>query len=247
MAWTASPIVQTTFAAFSGPVSASGIDTSTADTLVVHIVYQNGSVNFGGSDTLTDNKSNAAGGWQFGTPSPAGGNLVSQLAWFKNANVGANHILTINIGSTTIFSGQFVAFKGGHLSSIFVGGEENKARTASGTTIQPGSVTPSFDSCLILCGFGGGSGHGTPTIDVPGGFTIIGTPVAFVGGGNYGSALAYLIQTTPAAANPTWTASSAELASTIAVLKAASSSSGGGGGSAKPAMHYYRLIGAPNV
>jgi hypothetical protein len=89
-------------------------------------------------------------------------------------------------------------------------------------TVQPGSITPSVDGCLIVTGLDENSGTGATIVGINSGFTIEQTV-------NHGG-VADLIQTTAAPVNPTWTISStANIQATIASFKPASG--GGGGGS----------------
>ena len=98
-------------------------------------------------------------------------------------------------GHPTIF---VQAWGGADLTAPF--DQQNGNTAASGTTYQPGSVTPgSANELIVSLLFGAGSG--TTTIDSS--FTIsdqlASTANAMAGG------MAYLIQTSAAAVNPTWT------------------------------------------
>lgn len=106
-----------------------------------------------------------------------------------------------------------VACTGGGLPSVFFIGTRgvrlvNRADQAStnavstGTSVQPGSITPSENNCIVVTCLGAYAGN----ITAPGGgYTgnTVNTSVAHIGGG-----LSYIIQTTATATNPTWTKAS---------------------------------------
>ncbi len=86
------------------------------------------------------------------------------------------------------------------------------AVTASGTSLSPTSITPSQDNALIVTGI---CNNTNVTDSINAGFTItdqIGGTVA------QHTALAYLIQTSVAAAAPTWSFASAAGASSMMAL-----------------------------
>jgi hypothetical protein len=88
------------------------------------------------------------------------------------------------------------------------------------TALATGSVTPSAANELVVTAEGQGAAGGSPfTINL--GFTIT-DQKAQVGGQADGGGLAYLIQTTATAVNPTWTGvSNGNMVVTIATFKAA--------------------------
>ena len=115
-----------------------------------------------------------------------------------------------------------VGFSGTHASPFDV---SNGAVDNTGdNSMQPGSVTPSQNDSLVVTGIGCGTST-VPTMD--GGFTVE-EASATVGGNHFGIGLAYLIQTSAAAANPTWsyTATAGGQGSTIAVFKPAVAAAG---------------------
>jgi hypothetical protein len=95
--------------------------------------------------------------------------------------------------------------------------------TGAVTTVQPGSVTPVETNELVLCGYGGDF-SGSP-LSINGGFTITNQQPT-VGGASYASSLAYLIQTSISAANPTWSGFNSRAASCIATYKDTPSATG---------------------
>lgn len=129
--------------------------------------------------------------------------------------VGSGHTFTVSNAST--FPGiSALAFSGAAASPF---DKQNGANLGSATTIQPGSVTPSLNNEVIVTGLSKSSASGAMTIDS--GFS---TPVQteFNPGNGFGTAISYLIQSTAAAVNPTWTSPVVTgLASTIATFKSA--------------------------
>ena len=142
-----------------------------------------------------------------------------RLYYVVNPTRGLEHTFTL-AGTATYPSITVHAFTGTKATSPF---DQQNGGANTGTTIQPGSVTPSEDNELVICGVSDGQTSGTYAIDL--GFTMtdsLGTSV----GSYIGSALAYLIETTAAAKNPTWTRSASNaMASAIATFKVAASTS----------------------
>lgn len=103
--------------------------------------------------------------------------------------------------------------------------QESGDDATSATSIQPGSITPSEDGCLLVstleavsCG----------TITPPAGWTVVGNETN-------NAAIAYLIQGTAAAVNPTWgTSVAGHLVTSMTVWKSDGLGGGGGGGLAMP-------------
>jgi hypothetical protein len=100
-----------------------------------------------------------------------------------------------------------LAFSGAHATPFDM---ENGA-----VATQPGSVTPSQNDSLIITAVRAAAGS-TPTIDS--GFTEF--ALGNVGGVHIPGGIAYLIQSTAAAVNPTWTVSGGSgIQSVIAAFK----------------------------
>lgn len=196
-----------------GAVSADGLsfttaalNTTGAKLLVVHAAtYQNIAA------TITDFLSGVPTGnvWtgltiQTNNSGPAGAlECSSRLFYCANPTVGAVHTFTGTTASG-FPSGQAVAFGGVTITSPFdvQNGAQAGAFGSLATTIQPGSVTPSLNNELVLCGISIQPSNVT-TCTINGGFTTL--DFQEHGANNLGSCIAYLIQTSAAAANPTWT------------------------------------------
>ena len=86
----------------------------------------------------------------------------------------------------------------------------------SGTAMQPGALTPPVNGALFVTGCGGSGVTGVATI--AGGFTATDS-FGTVAGTNYSMGLAYFVQPTAAALNPTWTVN-ASAASAVATFLA---------------------------
>ena len=81
---------------------------------------------------------------------------------------------------------------------------QNGANTY-GTSLATGLVTPTENDCLVISG-ASMNGVGATPMSINSGFTKV-QESDFVSGTSYGGALAYSIQTTATAVNPTWTRS----------------------------------------
>jgi hypothetical protein len=191
-----------------GGGTSSGVDTTGATLLVVTGVYYGG----GTTASVTDNKSNT---WTKLTVQD--NSVAANCIWYS-------HATTVGTGHTVTFTGdysiaEFMAFSGVSGSPFDKQGGNETANGTAATTFQPGSLTPSANGSLIVVGLGNNSFTGTISIDSS--FTIAGQHT-YNSGVNYGAATAYLIQTTAAAVDPTWTMPSTGgtyLTSAMAVFK----------------------------
>jgi len=121
----------------------------------------------------------------------------------------------------------FCLFSGVHASPF--DNENGVATSSAATTRQPGSITPSENNCVVVTAV-------QTVYDNAGiacsGFTVPsnGSAAAVVGQG-FGIAIAYVIQTSAGAVNPTWsgTGSPDFRSSAIASFKSAAGGGGGGG------------------
>lgn len=152
----------------------------------------------GGVATLTDSKSNT---WTALTLY-AGANGAGRMYYCKNPVVGTGHTFTLTDdgGGADYNAVAVAAFSGTNTAENADG--DNGATNASTATLQPGSITPSLDNSVVVTGlmFNDNPPSGNATIN--GGFTVAQSKSSAVG---YSVAIAYLVQATAAAANPTWT------------------------------------------
>jgi hypothetical protein len=149
-------------------------------------------------------------------------NRISRLYWVIMTG-GTGHTITVtgtdeNIGLTWAY------FSGVHASPI--GGTEGAGTAGFGTSFAISSVTPSENDCLVVAGM---MNDTAPGHAINGGFTMH-QALQGSAGVYLGSAIASLIQTTAAAAGPTWSWTGDQNASgSSAWFKAA-----GAGGGATP-------------
>lgn len=177
-------------------LTSTAIDTTGATLIIVYASqYQSDGV------TLTDSKSNTLNALTDtgGTTSSFHGRMW--YAW-GSISVGSGHTFTLSRYSGTGLFGAFIctlALSGAMTASDPLDGSD-VSNENSGTTIQTGSISPSVDNEIVVTGLSTESTLNVPTINS--GFTVQATTTGTdhqVGG------IAYLIQTTKAAVNPTWT------------------------------------------
>lgn len=187
-------------------VTTSAIDTTGAKLLVVGIMRD-----FNTNPTvLSDSKSNT---WTYIRGASLDGSIKVELYYCINPTVGSSHTFS-NTGSFNFSSLAVSAFSGNAPYTIL---DVNSGSTNASTTIAPGSITPTQDNCLVITILGINS-TGTP-ISINDSFTKT-DELNFNSGVSYGGAMAYKIQTTASAANPTWTrTASGENASVMVAFK----------------------------
>lgn len=142
----------------------------------------------------------------------AGSQCRVQLYYCLNPTVGSGHTGTLSRSAS--YPALFMqAWSGAKSSSPF--DAENGASGTSATSLQPGSVTPSEDNELLISVVNNftSSAHA-----INSSFTISNSFV--FGGGGLSGAMAYRVQTTAGAVNPTWSWSTANTnAAAIACFK----------------------------
>jgi len=179
------------------------VDSTSADFIALGAAYKQGV-----AITISDNQANA---FTPLTESSSLGNNAGRLYIVKRPIVGANH--TFSVTSTGGLCSLCVAvFKGSLVDGPFDSGFES-GNVVSGTTIQPGSITPRVNSLMVTL-FASGAAD-----SIDSGFIITDTEPT-IGGVCYGSTLAYKIKQDAAAENPTWSAPSAILIARMASFKA---------------------------
>lgn len=194
------------------------MNTTGANFIVVGVAYYD---NF--PQTVTDNQSNT---YTALTAYGAAANAFSQLFYTCNPVTSASHTFTTTGSSASFQAIYAAAFKNVQCPGPFDVGN-GAGPIGSGTTFQPGSITPSLNGELIVTPLSNFETSGTDSINSS--FTLLSQQLD-VSSTNIGLDFAYLIQSTAAAINPTWT-SAAPASLTIASFKATVASSGGGGGS----------------
>lgn len=201
-----------TAGATNNPATAA-INTTGSDLIVATLAWAFGT----GPPVMTDNLTNT---W---TPLTAvswvGSQFWAQLYYCKAPTVGASHTFTAS--GTGIFASIAVQAWSGSAASPF---DQQSGQAATGLTGQPGPITPTQANELIVAGV---AVHDPATLTIDSGFTIS-DQLSMVGGTYYGVGMAYLLQTTAATVNPTWTASTST--SMVPVMASFIQSAGGGGG-----------------
>jgi hypothetical protein len=182
------------------------IDTTGASLLIMAVEY----LATGTSDVVADSKGNT---WTPLTEYTGGSGSV-RLYYAANPTVGAGHTFS-NTGDQ-YQSIEVAAFS--NVKAVAPFDQESGSGSASGTTRQPGAITPSEDNCLIVTSllFISPGGVGVPTIDS--GFTVLETQTDAT---NFAGSLAYKVQTSAAPVNPTWSSNVAaeRMATSQAVFK----------------------------
>jgi hypothetical protein len=202
-------------------VTTGNLTTTGADLLIVAVTdYQASTLG-----SVSDNKSNT---WTQLT-SRNDGAVARVTFWYaKNATVGSNHTFTYNGCGGTCYPTIYVqAWSGSDLTAPF--DVENGASGAAISSLATGSVTPNQANSLLLAA----TNPWTVSISsIDSSFTIDDSR-AYNPGFEFAGAVAYLVQGSAAAVNPTFTysGSTAGAAAVIAAFKPAT----GGGGSPAPA------------
>lgn len=199
------------------------IDTTGANLIVIGVA----GFTFGQpTGTPTDSESNT---WLPLSSYENGGVINAQIFYAYNPTTSASHTFTAS-GFFGTYSVAVQAWNGSASSPFDQ--ENGNGGFAGGSTLAPGSVTPSTNDQLVVSVLGYGGGPATTIVSIGDGFTIsdqTGTTPAYVIG------MAYLIQTTAAAVNPTWTLDDAPNAAATAI---ATFEASGGGGGGKPTLYY---------
>jgi hypothetical protein len=184
------PIAQVGLTTFAGGPNGgtTGTMNSTGATLLVAWVVDEGAI------TVSDSKSNT---WTALTAGTTGG-ISGQFFYVANPTVGSGHTCTLS-GSSSFSTIVCAAYSNVVTTSPF---DQETGAVVAGTSLATGSLTPAANNSLIVTGYGGAATGTTGSVDS--GFTLNQYQAGL--GGNYGAeGDAYLVQTTAAAINPTWT------------------------------------------
>jgi hypothetical protein len=198
-------------------VTTPAINTFGADLIVAAVSYfPNGA----GSVALTDSKGNTLQTLTLRQST----NGRCRIYYLQNPIVGSGHTFQFSHPTLNIFPSITVSAWSGSAVSPF--DQENGAGSgSSGSTISPGSVTPTQDNELVIAALEHDA-NSSGAVSINGGFTI--TNAVSHDGNHEGGAMAYLIQTTAAAANPQWniTNNASDRVAAIATFKAAAVAGG---------------------
>lgn len=202
-----------------GAGTTSAIDTTGSTLLVLAAGYIVSSTNTAPLPTVSDSKSNI---WQVVNMSAPGAG-AGQLALFAaiNPTVGSGHTFSCTVGFSSV---AVAAFSGTH--ATFPTGSSRGASSTTNTSLATGSLTPPINNTLLIAAL---AYRDTTTVSISGGFTIA-EQQPFASGSANGVVLAYLIQTSAAAANPSfsWTNSSSADGAVLAVFQPPVSGGSGG-------------------
>lgn len=200
-------------------VTSAAVNCTGVDLLVLTISYYNGG---GGTSNPSDNSSNTWSTAKVQTQSYCPG--AAEIFYVQAPTVTSSQTFTASAtGALTYPSIQVQGFAGSGSTPL---DQVNSAASPAGsvTTKQPGSITPGSNGELVVsdvlwCVSGSGSGS---SVSINSGFAITDQD-SFSSLNAEGGALAYLVQGTAAAVNPTWTLSAASgIATAIASFTPAS-------------------------
>lgn len=184
------------------------MDTSGASLLVLVAASFHGASTHG---TPSDSKSNA---WTESLNAFVTADTRCVIWYVENPTVGSGHTFTWTNGITPPEALGYAAIVAAAFAGTVTSGVADGATSnaSTNTTIQPGSLTPSQNGDVIVAGLGFGATN-TPSVDS--GFSTP-TGIGFSSGNHYGVSLAYLIQGTASAVNPTWTVGTSCALATVA-------------------------------
>ncbi len=174
------------------PVITSGVNTTGATGIVLAASYYLPNA----PGAVMDSKSNI---WTPLTPITNAVNEV-QLFWCPNPTTGSGHTFTLTTGTSS--TGGSLAMASFALTKNVGVDQENGAGADSGATQQPGSITPSEANCVVVSAIGYYNLADATAPLINSGFTVA-TNSANSSGLSVG--LAYKVQTSAVAVNPTWT------------------------------------------
>lgn len=199
----------------SGSINSTGCD------FIVLAVATDSGATLVASD-ISDNRSNTS--WVLSGSSTTAGFVRIHLFYHVNPSVGSGHTFTVT--KANCYAAICVAgFTGSHLTAPQ--DQSDGGGTASGTSISPATgITPSEPDCLVITTLGDDNGG---TISDPATYTRTDSQahVAFT---SYGCTMAYKIQTSASAEDPSWSSTN----TTGLVVRVASFKSTGGGAPADP-------------
>lgn len=142
------------------------------------------------------------------------GNFMSVIFYVANPTVGSGHTFSFTTGGTYA-SFYASAFSGVKTSSPF---DQQNQGNSIGTTVQPGSITPSENNELVVTvGQVDANAGTTPTINSS---YIVTDANSGINSQGVGGGFAYIVQTSAAATNPTWTLGGVAGSAAIASFKA---------------------------
>lgn len=191
--------------------TSSAINTIGASLLAFTISTYQGAT---GSYTITDSMSNT---WSGLTAQSEPSAVYTRLWYAANPKTSPSHTFSIHVTAQSFPAGAVGAFTGVDVATAPFVTQSGHAQT-TGSTNQTGSVTPTKDGSLIISGLGT-NGTAITAYAINNSFTITDFNLNLAST-YWGAALAYLVQGTAAAINPTWTftGTTVDTVTTIAVF-----------------------------
>lgn len=190
----------------------AGINTTGANLLVAAV-----GTYIGTGGVVTDSNGNT---WNKLTVRGIGATIDFTLWWSSPTTVGSGHTFTCT--TTATYPSMCVQAWSGAAASPF--DQENGAATGAATSLATGSLTPSENNCLVVSGVCEGGADSDATVDSS---MTRSDLVVWVSAQHVLSAMSYIVQTTAAAINPTWSwASTISAGVGIATFKAAAVAGG---------------------
>jgi len=187
-------------------VASSAIDTTGANLIVIVAAFQTGT-----TDTMVDSNSNT---YTQATTQVVGGQITVSIWYVVSPTVGSGHTFQCN-GASNFCSIYVAAYAGAATSSTV---ELTGGTTNTGSTIAPGSLTPTCTAELAVTGLAT-EDTTAPTVSS----ATLSDSNGISSGVSWGGGLADTIQTTAAAFNPTWNLSGSVINAAASVtFKAAS-------------------------
>ena len=185
MAFTSIASVSATPGVSGGATGA--IDTTGANLIVISVGFYSAGTGL----TVSDSKGNTWLPLTLRTTSSG----HQRFFYAQAALVGSGHTFTVT--GTSIYPAIHVRAFAGATATPF---DLQAGATNSGSSLATGSITPTQPGALVVSGLCFDS---TATVSVAPTMTVTQSP--FGSGVAFGGALGYLVQTTAAAVNPTWT------------------------------------------
>ncbi len=200
--------------------TSGAIDTTGANLIVVVVGWLASGASSTDMVTVVDSKSNN----YFLVGKRVSINGTVGIFVCTDAIVGSGHTFTVTGGLNSYCVAAFSGAYG-------VRNATNGVQVTS-TSVQPGSLTPPIDGCLLVAGLGDRTVN---TISVDSGFTIT-DQNPFASGTAVGAALAYKIQTSAGAEDPTFSWSDSQIAcANMAIIEPTPS----GGGASEANMGHF--------
>lgn len=196
-----SPIVLVAHTSQTGNTPTTSAINTTGATLLIAGISMVGNVN---SETPTDSKGNT---WHRINVETNGSSGYTTI-WYaydhggSPLSVGSGETVT---GGANTYGITVEAFSGTQTTFDPLDAQ-NGAASVSGATGQAGSITPALNNELVVAYNGSDIGGTANTYTIGSGLTIT-DQLGFSSAVTYGQGLAYIVQTTAGAVNPTWSSS----------------------------------------